>query len=170
MSINTIHEKMSRRDPKGEFEFVAEINFREGSSQSFDEKRRSIVNRFQAERDLPRGEYEIRTADLLEELKDESVITDWVPTDKDGVLEMLKIDFLILRKDSKIVGLQATSTDDHAWRRRKKIGEMYGDRGVIAFVWWKHKKEKRYLSREEVKEKLIKELGKESLMTVDYDK
>ncbi len=70
--------------------------------------------------------FELAFANILEGLRSDGSITDWLPTPKCGDLDgEYKVDFLILFPDDVIIPAQITSTKQHARERKKKIRRTF---------------------------------------------
>ena len=109
--------------------------------------------------------YHETTVTLLEELKTEKEIMDWVPTSKNSLLDELQVDFIVVTDDSEAVCLQMTSTAAHAQIRRKKIRDLFYD-GAIAVVSFKTR-ELEQKNNEKVKDEILTAVSSEVLIVVD---
>jgi len=134
-----------------------------------EEKKALILDGFSGSTSETDSQYELRTADLLEKFKQEGQIADWVPSERNGTLDNMKTDFVVVRKDTdEAIGLQVTSRKTGAWERRKKIKDMFGEQ-IIAVVYFKYKNRKD-IEEEEIEKRMLAAIYDEGLLTVDIEK
>ena len=107
---------------------------------------------------------EVKVASILEAAKNESLITDWFPVPKNGVLDELVVDFVLLRNMSSAVGLQVTSDHEHAKRRRRRIRRIFGDGGIAVLTVLDRKREQK--PDERLKSDLHSMLRSDDLLTI----
>lgn len=141
-----------------------QTTLKEGQGLSFEEK----MARVRA--DLVKAEpveipYHETSVNLLEELKTEHEIVDWIPVPKNSLLDDLQTDYVVVTNDSEAVCLQMTSTATHAQIRRKKIRELFYN-GAIAVVNFKTR-ELEQKSNEKVKDDILTAISSETLIAVD---
>jgi len=113
--------------------------------------------------------FELKTASLLETLKQRGHISNWVPSEKNSPLDRLKIDFVVVRAGTeKAIGLQITSHKGNASERRKKIKNMFGEQ-IIAVIYFKtqHKYD---VDEQEIEKRVLAAIYDEGLLTVDIDR
>lgn len=70
-------------------------------------------------------DYELVFGELIEEVKLGGKIKEWYPTEANGVLDKLGVDFIIQKNDNTIVPLQVTGRRRGASRKRQRIRKNY---------------------------------------------